>query len=212
MALTRKFLTAMGIEAEKIDEIINAHTESLDGVKEERDKFKADAEKYKADAEKLPNVQKELNDLKSATEGKTNPFKEEYEKAKAEYDKLKSEYDGFKKDIESQKTKTQKTEAYKKLLTEAGVSAKRIERILKVSGDAIDGLEFDEKGGVKDADKLTDGIKSEWSDFIETHQTHGAQTATPPAGNAGQGNGVSRAAQMAARFNAEHYGAPKKEG
>ena len=53
MALTRKFLTALGVDADKIDEIITAHTDTVEALKEERDK-------YKADAELLPNVQEEL--------------------------------------------------------------------------------------------------------------------------------------------------------
>ena len=52
MAMTRKFLKAMGIEEEKIEQIIEAHTETVNALKEERDKFKGDAEK-------LPTVQKE---------------------------------------------------------------------------------------------------------------------------------------------------------
>jgi hypothetical protein len=59
MSLTRKMLRAMGIEDEKIDEIITAHTETVDALKEQRDQ-------YKADAEKLPNVQKELQGLKES--------------------------------------------------------------------------------------------------------------------------------------------------
>jgi hypothetical protein len=35
MALTRKFLSALGIEAEKIDEIISSHTETVEGLKDE---------------------------------------------------------------------------------------------------------------------------------------------------------------------------------
>ena len=38
MALTRKFLSAMGVEPDKIDEIINAHQETLADVKSERDR------------------------------------------------------------------------------------------------------------------------------------------------------------------------------
>ena len=49
MALTRKMLKAMGIEDEKIDQIIEAHSETVDALKEQRDQ-------YKADAEKLPEV------------------------------------------------------------------------------------------------------------------------------------------------------------
>lgn len=57
MALTRKFLKALGIESEKLDEIIDAHVETVNGLKEERDRFKEQAES-------LPGIQKELDDLK----------------------------------------------------------------------------------------------------------------------------------------------------
>ena len=43
MALTRKMLKAMGIEDEKIDQIIEAHTETVDALKVERDQYKEDA-------------------------------------------------------------------------------------------------------------------------------------------------------------------------
>ena len=63
-------------------------------------------------------------------------------------------------------------------MKDAGVPEKRIEAILKVSD--IDSLEFDDKGAVKDSDKLTESIKTEWSDFIPASSTEGARTATPP--------------------------------
>ena len=40
MSLTRKMLKAMGIEDEKIDQIIEAHTETVDALKEQRDGYK----------------------------------------------------------------------------------------------------------------------------------------------------------------------------
>ena len=49
MALTRKFLTALGIEADKVDEIINAHAETVDALKAERDTYKDKAEKFDAE-------------------------------------------------------------------------------------------------------------------------------------------------------------------
>ena len=57
MALTRKALKAMGLTEEQVDSIIEAHTETVDGLKSQ-------VNAYKADAEKLPGVEKELNDLK----------------------------------------------------------------------------------------------------------------------------------------------------
>ena len=37
MALTRKFLSALGIEEAKIDEIISAHVDTVNVLKEQRD-------------------------------------------------------------------------------------------------------------------------------------------------------------------------------
>lgn len=45
MALTRKFLAALGIEDDKADGIIQAHSDTVNGLKDEIEKYKADAEK-----------------------------------------------------------------------------------------------------------------------------------------------------------------------
>lgn len=167
MSLTRKFLTALGIEAEKIDEIINAHTETVDGLK-------ATIAEYKADAEKLPGVQKELNDLKEAN-GK-DPYK-------VKYDAIKEDFENYKKDIAAKETKATKSNAYRALLKEAGVSEKRIDAILKVSD--VDSIELDEKGAIKDSASLKKSIVDEWADFIEKSDVKGANVANPPTGNGG---------------------------
>ena len=82
MALTRKFLSALGIEDNKIDQIIDAHRDTVDALKEERDK-------YKADADKLPNVTKERDDYKAiADKADKDPYK-------VKYDALKDEYENY---------------------------------------------------------------------------------------------------------------------
>ena len=168
MSLTRKFLSAFGIEEDKVDEIIKAHTETVDALKEQRDA-------YKADAEKLPAVQKELDDLKAAAEkGDKDPYKVKYEA-------LKEDFDKFKSDQKEKETHAKKESAYRALLEEAGISEKRIASVLKVSD--VDAIEFAEDGKVKDADTLKASIKQEWEDFIVTKDTQGANTATPPAGS-----------------------------
>ena len=70
MALTRKLLKGMGLTDEQVDTIIEAHTDTVDGLK-------ADVSKYKSDAEKLAGVEKALNDLKAMGDG---GYKEKYEK------------------------------------------------------------------------------------------------------------------------------------
>ena len=64
--------------------------------------------------------------------------------------------------------------------TITGGSEKRIDAVLKVSN--VDGIEL-EDGKIKDADKLTENIKTEWADFIVTTQQKGANPANPPANN-----------------------------
>lgn len=175
MALTRKFLSAMGIEDDKIDEIINAHRETVDGLKDE-------AEKYKADAEKLQSAQKELKEAREAmANGDKSPYKVKYEAKVEEIAELQKQFDDFKADVDAKAVTAKKTDAYRQLLKDAGVSEKRIDAVLRVS--PIDDVELDKDGKIKDADKLTENIKSEWADFIVDVSEQGAKTATPPENN-----------------------------
>jgi hypothetical protein len=191
MALTRKFLSALGIEAEKIDEIIEAHTDTVNALKEERDK-------YKKSHESLPAIQKELDDLKKAAEQNgDNPYK-------AQYEELKKEYDDYKADVNAKELSAKKKEAYSALLKKAGVSEKRIGSIVKVS--QFDDVELDNDGNIKGAEDLEKKLKEEWKDFIVTEETHGAETKTPPEGNGGGDNKPSRAALVAQKHYEQMYG------
>lgn len=187
MALTRKFLKAMGIEDEKVDQIIEAHSETVDALKEERDG-------YKADAEKLPEVQRQLEAAK-----KKAPKEGEETVSKADYDKLKAEFDEYKNDIQAKESHAAKEKAFREILKEAGVSEKRIDAIVKVSD--IDSVELADDGKAKEAAKLTEKVKEDWSDFIETVKTSGVKTPTPPANN-GIGTGKTKEEIMAIKDGA----------
>lgn len=192
MSLTRKMLSAMGIEPEKIDEIILAHTETVSALKEQ-------IETLKADAGKLPDVEKKLADAEQKIKDADAAGWEK------KYTDLKSEYDVYKTDIETKAAKTAKETAYKKLLMDAGVSEKRVGAVLKVTD--LGSVKMNEDGSIQDADKITESVKTEWADFIETKQSRGAEVAQPPSNNGGDvPKPMSRAAKMAAQFNAEHYG------
>lgn len=167
MALTRKFLSAMGIEAEKIDEIINAHSETVTALKDECNKYKSDSEELVAAKKELESLRKKVDD--DATE--------EYKK---KYEDVKKEFDDFKNDLKTKEVRTGKENAYKELLKEIGVSEKRIDAIMKVSNESIDKLEINSEGKIKDSDKLTESIKTEWADFIVSEGVKGADTSNPP--------------------------------
>lgn len=196
MALTRKALAAMDIPAEKIDEIIQAHTETVTALKEQIDSLKADAAKLPNVEAKLAELEKQIKDADSAG----------WEK---KYTDLKSEYDGYKTEIQGKAEKTAKETAYRKLLTDAGVSEKRIGAVMKVSD--LNNIKLNEDGTIQDAEKLTEGVKKEWADFIEVKQVKGADVSNPPANNGGDVRQSSRAAQLAAKYQAEHYGSSSKE-
>lgn len=172
MAFTRKFLSALGIEADKVDEIINAHIEVVDGLKEERDGFKADAEK-------LADVQKKLDKAndKLAKQGEGETV------LKEDFDKLQKEYDDYKADITAKETKRTKEHAIREFLKGVGVSEKRLDSVMKVTN--LDDFELDKDGKIKDAEKHTEKAKAEWADFISTTTERGANTATPPTNNGG---------------------------
>lgn len=204
MALTRKFLSALGIEADKVDEIIDAHMDTVNALKEERDDYKKKAEKADADSEELENVKAELQELKDAKGTSDSQWEEKY-------NAIKDEFDTYKHDVEEKATKQSKIDAYKKLLKDANVSDKRIDSIVKLSGDSIDKLEFNDDGTVKDADKVTESIKTEWSDFVVTTKEAGASTATPPKNATGSPKSESRAAKLAEQYHNNIYGETKKE-
>lgn len=174
MALTRKLLSALGIEAEKIDEIIKAHAETVDALKEERDSYKDKAEKFDAEHDKVAKLEKKVEELNDSN-------KDSY---KVKYEAIKEEFADYKKGIESEKTKAEKTNAFKALLKEIGISDKRIDSVTKISD--IDGLKLDKDGKIEGVDELKKSLSEEWADFIEKTGTQGAKTATPPASGGGK--------------------------
>lgn len=165
MALTRTILEAMGIEEKKIDEIISAHAETVDALKQQRDD-------YKAQADELAEVQRRLDEANETIKANDS------DAWKVKYDAIKEEYDNYKSDISAKETTRAKQAAYREVLKAAGVSDKRIDSIVRVSD--IDSVELDESGKIKEADKLAESIKNEWADFIVSTNTKGADTATPP--------------------------------
>lgn len=168
MALTRRYLSTLGIEEDKVDEIILKHSETVTGLKDERDAFKEKAEKY-------DKVEKELNALKKGSNSD--------DKYKLKYESIKEEFDNYKKDIEEKKTIANKEKAYAELLKEANIQEKRIPSIIKISKDILSEIEFDDDGKIKNYDKLKTEAESEWEDFRVVESKKGSQTPNPPSNN-----------------------------
>lgn len=179
MALTRKFLAALGIESEKIDQIVEANAESLADIQDKLAKANAELKEAKSKADTLPTVQKELDDLKAQVEA-DNKAREG-----KDYDALKKEFDDYKADIQAKAVKSAKEKAFRDLLTDMKVSDKGVSLILKYQG--VNGIELDEDGKLKDAPALRKAVKEDWSDYISTVETKGADTKTPLGSDSGAG-------------------------
>lgn len=165
MSLTRKALSAMGIEGDKIDQIIEMHSETVNALKDQMSE-------YKSKAEKLPDITKELEELKKTAE---NP--DEY---KAKYESEKQAFAEFKKNIETEKVNSTKDKLYRKLLADNHVKPNRIDLIMRTVN--LDKLELDGEDKLKGSEDLNKSIIKDWQDFIVTTEVKGTDTATPPNG------------------------------
>ena len=162
MALTRKLLKGMGLTDEQVDTIIEAHTDTVDGLK-------ADVSKYKSDAEKLPSIQKQLDDLKAAGDG---GYKEKYEKEH-------SAFEAFKTDITAKETKAVKEKAVRAYFESKNITGANLDLAMRGCGEEMAALEMD-GDKIKDAKSLDALIEGTYKGLVSTTQVKGANPATPP--------------------------------
>lgn len=175
MALTRKLLKSMGIEDDKIEQIIEAHTESTDALKEQRDESLQKAENY-------DSVVKERDKLKGEAEaakakgGDGDGWKEKFEKEHADFET-------FKTNLAEKEVTNNKRAAYAGILKELGITELRAAKIASLADIAKIELDGDK---IKDADKLKESAKTEWAEFIPTTTQAGQNFKNPPqtGGNA----------------------------
>lgn len=166
MALTRKYLKAMGLEDDKIDQIIEAHTEVTTAIK-------ADADRYKADAEKLSEVQAELDSLKAM---KDDGLQAKVDQLTAE---LTEEKAGRKKDRQEA--------AIRQELTAMG--AQDVDYLLYKLGDTSE--LFDEDGQLKDKDAFAEKTKADYPNQFKAESTKSKRNPPPPAGDRGEPHATS---------------------
>ena len=165
MALTRKFLKALGIEDDKIDEIVAAHGETVTALK-------AEIDEAKQGASGLDAITKERDRYKADLEA--------LQKTSGDAAKVQADFDAYKAQVEKDKTAAQKGAALDAVLKEAGVERESFRTQLGKGWD-MDTIEL-EDGKVKDKAALISRIKAEYPDFIGKASTEGTPPAAPPAG------------------------------
>ena len=164
MSITRKLLKGMGLTEEQVDTIIEAHTETVDGLK-------ADVSRYKADAGKLAGVQKELDDLKAAGDGGY----------KVKYEKEHSDFEAFKSNITAKEAKAAKEKAVRAFFESKNITGANLDLAMRGCGEEMAALEMD-GDKIKDTKGLDALLSGAYKGLVSTMQQQGANPANPPAG------------------------------
>ena len=162
-SLTRKHMNALGVSPEAQDEIMGIYQEVISEIKEERDAYKQKAEQLDAVTAERDALQQKLNDPAQADRV-------------AELEKQVAEY-------QNRETTAQKRTALTALLEKIGIDKRGFARVLAATD--LDGVEMDGES-IKDADKLAESLKTEWSDLITEPGATGKPPQTPPQ-NPGNG-------------------------
>lgn len=154
MALTRKLLKGMGLSDEQVDTIIEAHTDTTDGLK-------ADLAKYKADAEKLPTIQRELDELKaSGNDG-----------WKKKHDSVKKEFDEYKQAQTEKESKAAKEKAARAYFESKNIEGANLNIAMRSSSAEISALELDGEK-IKDSASLDALISGDLAGLVSKPGTN----------------------------------------
>lgn len=175
MALTRKLLKSLGLEEAQIETIIDAHTETVDGLKESLKTAQTEAAKV----EELTNKLNEANDKLSKA---------------GDAAKVQKEYDDFKAKVESEKKTAKAAADVDALLKEAGINRDSFRAAVAKSYDASK-ITYAEDGSISNRAELVQGIKADYADFLSTATTTGTPPITPPTG--GKAGGMTKEEIMA---------------
>lgn len=189
MALTRKMLKGMGLTEEQADTIIEAHTETVDGLKE---RLKTAEDKAKT----ADDLQKELDGLKA----NSGP---DY---KAKYEKEHSDFEAFKSDVTAKETKAAKEKAARAYFEAKNITGNNLAIALRGAKDEISGIELDDKGGIKDSKALDALVDGEFASLVVKSSARGANTATPPGSKTGGGS-MTKAEILAIKDTAQRQAA-----
>jgi hypothetical protein len=129
-----------------------------------------DKERYKA---KLTEIDQLKEQQQTAEDNATTAGK-----WKDKFTELDKDFKAFKAQVAEEKALETKKAVLREIAKDAGLSENGIAKALKYHDYSK--LELDEKGAAKEKAAILKGLKEEWADYIQTTETRGANTATPP--------------------------------
>ena len=164
--LTRKFLRALGVEDDKIDEIVTVHQDTLEEIKAERDSLKESASKLAEAQAEVTRLTTELEQVK-----KTN----------GDAEAVRQEFNAYKEQVETERRNATVDAAVLDACKKAGIQRESLQRMVAKDFDRSK-VEMDANGAVTNADALVSMIQKDYPDCIATTQINGTPPTNPPAG------------------------------
>lgn len=162
MALTRSMLKSMSLTEEQVNAIIEAHTETVTGLK-------AKINDLETAIEPLKEVAKERDSLK-----------EQLEKA-GDSTKVQAEFDAFRQQVENEKREAAESADVLAICKAAGITR---DSFLRAVGREFDRskIQRGDDGAISNRDALVEYVRKDFADFGSTTVEHGAPPVTPPSG------------------------------
>lgn len=171
MSLTRKLLKGMGLTDEQVDTIIDAHRETVDGLKDQLETAQDGAKDLDGLRKQLEQAQADLAAAK----------KDGWED---KYNGVKKEFDEYKAGITAKETKAAKERAVRAYFEGKSITGDNLEIAMRGSGAEIDAVELD-GDKIKDPSALDALVKGAFAKLVTATTVKGAQTATPPTNTGG---------------------------
>ena len=144
---------------EKAGQIIDRHLGEVNEIKEQRDT-------YKAEADKAADLQKQLEEINSGEDFKTK------------YEKEHQDFEDFKKKTADEAEASKVRAAYKSLLVDEKIGAKRIDSICKLTD--FTKMKLGKDGKLEGEEDLRKTINDEWGEFKTAVSERGAVVEKPP--------------------------------
>lgn len=151
MSLTRSFLKSLGLEEDKVTSIIEAHSETVTGLKQQITDLESRYHGAKQLADRLPDVQKELDSLKK------DDFKSKYEAEKTAHDALRES-------VNREKLRTAKEKAVRNFYEGRNIRGSNLNIALR--GTSLDELELDDAGALKDTAPLEALVEGDFRSLV----------------------------------------------
>ena len=155
MSLTRSYLKSLGLDDDKINSVIEAHSETVTALNQKYSELEARYNGVKESADRLPEVQKELDALK----------KEDY---RSRFEAEKSAHDALKDSVAKKEARAAREKAVRAYYI--GKSIRGDNLTIAMRGTPLEEITLSEDGTIADTKALDALVAGDFRPLIQTEE------------------------------------------